>query len=93
MRECFLGQEKILCKETKEWIFLDFLETCELFTVTREKGLEGNSGQELSCNAKSGLHGIFELPSMLSNFSSIIFLKGGREVSSVKCYPILFLLL
>lgn len=61
--------------------------------MTREKGLEGNSGQELSCNAKSGLHGISELPSMLSNFSSIMFLKGGREVSSVKCYPILFLLL
>lgn len=34
------------------------------------------------CHAKNGVHGVFELPSMLSNFSLIIFLEGGREVSS-----------
>lgn len=33
------------------------------------------------CHAKNGVHGVFELPSTLSNFSLIIFLEGGREVS------------
>lgn len=78
-RESFLGQGKILWPEIKEWIYLDFLQNCELLAMTRKKGQEGSGCQELCCHAKNGLHGVFELPSMPSNCSLTVFLKAEEK--------------